>query len=41
MGQSYTKDQVDFASAHPKFKSAQVITEKDTRFIRTTIPTDD
>jgi len=41
MGQTYTKDQVEFASAHPQFKNAQVITEKDSRFIRTTVPSDD
>jgi hypothetical protein len=41
MGNKSVKEQVNLESTHPNFKSAKVLTEKEVRSIKTTIPSDD
>jgi hypothetical protein len=41
MGNKQAKEQVDLVSSHPNFKVAKVISEKELRYIKTTLPSDD
>ncbi len=40
MGNKVNKQQTELVSSHPNFKNARMITEKDHRLIRTSLPSD-